>query len=106
MYAPNVDPHVVIQARATAYRSVIPEDQVKNGVTAYYLAINHCFDLAARVFVCVLGMGMKEETLWPNGDRLFKEGGKIKDLLNDRREETMGCRRLYDQNIDRSGHAK
>ncbi|KAI9639998.1 hypothetical protein NHQ30_011557 [Ciborinia camelliae] len=63
-YAPTVDPRVVIEAGATAYRDVIPKDQVPNVVTAYNLAINHCFylaaGLAAAVLVFVWGLGWKK----------------------------------------------
>ncbi|KAF5874199.1 putative mfs multidrug transporter protein [Botrytis fragariae] len=64
VYAPSVDPQIVIEAGATAYRNVIPKDQVMNVVTAYNLAINHCFYLAAGmaagVMLFVWGMGWKK----------------------------------------------
>ncbi|TGO26054.1 hypothetical protein BPAE_0067g00260 [Botrytis paeoniae] len=64
VYAPTVDPQLVIEAGATAYRNVIPKDQVMNVVTAYNLAINHCFylaaGLAAGVMLFVWGMGWKK----------------------------------------------
>ncbi|TGO75622.1 hypothetical protein BELL_0202g00050 [Botrytis elliptica] len=64
VYAPTVDPQLVIEAGATAYRDVIPKDQVMNVVTAYNLAINHCFylaaGLAAGVMLFVWGMGWKK----------------------------------------------
>lgn len=54
----------MIEAGATAYRDVIPKDQVMNVVTAYNLAINHCFylaaGLAAGVMLFVWGMGWKK----------------------------------------------
>ncbi|TGO09987.1 hypothetical protein BTUL_0148g00210 [Botrytis tulipae] len=64
VYAPTVDPQLVIEAGATAYRNVIPKDQVMNVVMAYNLAINHCFylaaGLAAGVMLFVWGMGWKK----------------------------------------------
>lgn len=64
MYAPSVDPQEVILAGATGYRDVIPGDQVENVVTAYNLAINHCFYLAAGlatgVLLFVWGLGWKK----------------------------------------------
>lgn len=68
-----MDPQVIIQAGATAYRDVIPKDQVQNVVTAYNLAINHCFylaaGLAAGVMVFVWGMGWKKIGKKGNGKR-------------------------------------
>ncbi|TGO32669.1 hypothetical protein BHYA_0297g00010 [Botrytis hyacinthi] len=64
VYAPTVDPQLVIEAGATAYRNVISKDQVMNVVMAYNLAINHCFylaaGLAAGVMLFVWGMGWKK----------------------------------------------
>jgi len=60
-YAPTVDAHAVVAAGATSFRQVVSVKDLPGVLSAYNIAINHDFYLAAGAsfgaFVCCFAMG-------------------------------------------------
>jgi hypothetical protein len=73
-YAPNTDPAAVIAAGATAFRQIIPADQLQGVLKAYNVGLQHVYYLAtgsaAASLLFSLGLGWRKIAIKKKPDTL------------------------------------